>query len=321
MKRLLPITWLFMLCLPVWARLPAPPPQPATGPGGSDYFSRGTVYTHFVESPNVYWIITPDDPKPERAPIAIFIPDVGETSPGAYRGWLEHLVRRGFIVIFTAPSDKTGQDDAGIAQDMLLLIESAKQHIPQITSTKAAWELLMFIGHGTGGVIAYNLACDDGIKNSASPKALFIVQPYRETSGIRQELTKLADAANLPAGCSTVLITGADDDPTRDNDTRLLSQSLATRLPAERFASITIRSDRHGNPPLVADSWLAFAKPGDHGRQRMDALDWLGVWKLADMLADSAFSQDKVAISDEDLSMGKWSDGLPVNAMVMNKPQ
>jgi hypothetical protein len=308
-------------CITAWARLPAPPAQPTSGPGSNDYFSRGTVYSRYHEQNVTYWIITPDDPKPERAPVAVFFPNAGEADTGVYRGWLEHLARRGFIVIYLVLSDKAGQDPGETANDLLATIDSAKQHLPQITTTKAAWDMLMFIGQGSGGVIAYNLACDDGIKHSAALKALFIVQPCRESLGLRQELTELADASKLPAECCTILITGADDDPTRDNDTRLLSQSLAIKLPPERFGSITIRSDRHGNPPLVADSWLAYAKPGDHGRQRIDALDWLGVWKLADMLADSAFTQGKVIIRDEDLTMGKWSDGLAVNAMILNKLQ
>ncbi len=64
---------------------------------------------------------------------------------------------------------------------------------------------------------------------------------------------------------------------------------------------------------------MAYAKLGDRGRLRMDALDWLGIWKMADLLADRAFSEGKITISDDDLRMGTWSDGLMVNRMVSNR--
>lgn len=319
MNRCALIICLLTICVTGWARLPSPPQQPTSGPGGSDYFARGTIYSRYSEQNIVYWIITPDDPKPERAPVAIFCPDAGEIDPGSYRGWIDHLVRRGFIVIYPVIPQQSGEDPAGIAQSMQAMIESARQHISQSTTTTAAWELLFYIGHGTGGVNAYNLACDDGIKQSVPPKALLIVQPYRETSGIRREAMPLANASKLGAGCSVMLLTGADDDNASDSDARLLGQMLAAGIPSDRFCSITIRSDRHGNPPLVADHYMAFAKLGDRGRLRMDALDWFGVWRMADLLADQAFSEGKIFTSDEDLRMGNWSDGLMVNTMVLNK--
>jgi len=319
LMRLILIFCLLAACMTAWARLPAPPQQPANGPGGSDYFSRGTVYTRYSEQNIVYWIVTPDDPKPERAPIAIFYPNIGEADPSVYRGWLDHLVRRGFIAIYAVLPDQSRQAPEEISQNVLTVIESAKKHLAQITTTAPAWELLLFIGHGSGGLVAYNLACDSVIRQSASPKALFIVQPYREISGIRREAMTPVDVSNLPTGCSIMLITGADDDPARDDDARQIGQMLAARLPSDRFASVTIRSDRHGNPPLVADHYMGYAKLGDRGRLRIDTLDWLGLWKLSDRLADSAFSEGKITITDEDLKMGSWSDGLMVNTMVLNK--
>jgi hypothetical protein len=319
MNRFVLIICLLTICLTTWARPPSPPQQPTSGPGGSDYFSRGTVYTRYNEQNIVYWIITPDDPKPERAPIAIFCPDAGEADPGAYRGWIDHLVRRGFIVIYPVLPQQTGEDLAGIAQSMQTMIESAKSHIPQITTSTPVWELLLFIGHRTGGVIAYNLACDTGIKQSAPPKALLIVQPYRVTSGIRRETMPIADASQLSPGCTVMLLTGADDDSASDSDARLFGQILAAGIPSDCFCSITIRSDHHGNPPLVADHYMALAKLGDRGRLRVDALDWFGVWKMADLLADRAFSEGKIFTSDEDLRMGNWSDGLMANTMVLNR--
>jgi surfactin synthase thioesterase subunit len=302
-----------------WARLPSPPQQPTNGPGSSDYLSRGTIYSRYTEQDIVYWIIIPDDPKPERAPVAVFFPDAGESDPGVYRGWLDHLTRRGFIVLYPVLPAQTGAESRDFAQNIKVVIDSAKQHLSQITTTTAAWNLLLFIGHGVGGVNAYNLACDEEIKTSTPPRALYIVQPYRETSGIRREPVELADAAKLAPGCSIILLSGADEDTASDADTREIGQILAAGLSSDHFASITIRSDRHGNPPLLADHYMAYAKLGDRGRLRIDTLDWIGIWKMADLLADRAFSEGKIVISDDELNMGKWSDALLVNTMVLNK--
>ena len=310
---------LLVACMTAWARLPSPPQQPVNGPGASDYFSRGTIYNRFNEPGIIYWIITPDDPKPERAPIAIFVPNAGEADPGIYRGWLDHLVRRGFIVLYPVLPAQSGAEFSEVVLSVTTMVDSAKSHLAQITTTAVVWDLLLFIGQGTGGVTAYNLACDNGLKQLVTPKALFIVQPYRETTGIRREPAELADATRLAPGCSIILLTGADDDTASDADARQIGQMLAAALPPDRFASITIRSDRHGNPQLVADHYMGYAKLGDRGRLRIDSLDWFGSWKLADILADRAFCEGKISITDDDLIMGKWSDGLLVNTMVLNK--
>jgi hypothetical protein len=50
----------------------------------------------------------------------------------------------------------------------------------------------------------------------------------------------------------------------------------------------------------------------------IDALDYLGFWRLFDVLIDTAFSDQKIdAVFALPLSMGTWSDGAPVTPMLM----
>ena len=47
-----------------------------------------------------YWLFEPDDPKPVRAPLIVFNHGWSAMSPWVYGAWIDHMVRRGNIVVF-----------------------------------------------------------------------------------------------------------------------------------------------------------------------------------------------------------------------------
>jgi len=310
---------LLLACGWVIARPPTPPTQPEHGPGGSDYYSRGTIYTKYQDKNLTFWIVIPENPQPEKAPVAIFFPDADQTDFQSYKGWIEHLVRRGFVVVYLVFPH---QQDESLSELMSMSSQSIKtvqDLLGQTVNMDIVWDLCIYIGHGTGGMIAYDFACTKEQDAALHPKGLLIVQPYQQIPGSRQKPLELASATSLTRDCSVLMITGSDDDIARDDDARMIFQTLASQLPRDRFQFITVRSDHHGNPPLIADHYFPLAKPGDRSKMRIDALDWLGLWKLTDRLTDSAFVGKPLNLTDEDLFLSKWSDGLPVNPMIWNK--
>jgi acetyl esterase/lipase len=107
--RLKAITWLplvviGLLALPGTASV-TPPTQPATGPGSSAY-THATVDVRMVRSGGRgWWLFLPESPKPTSAPVIVFCHGWGAMQPGGYRAWIDHLVRRGNIVIFPIYQD------------------------------------------------------------------------------------------------------------------------------------------------------------------------------------------------------------------------
>ena len=52
---------------------PTQPDQPTSGPGGSDYLHFGVRKSRYGYGGNRYWIFEPYGPKPESAPLVVFL--------------------------------------------------------------------------------------------------------------------------------------------------------------------------------------------------------------------------------------------------------
>jgi acetyl esterase/lipase len=81
-------------------QVPTPPPQPDTGPGGKQATHSAVIKNRYREGAKEYWIYEPDKPKPNVAPVVIFVHGWGGTNPLYYGAWIDHIVKRGNIVVF-----------------------------------------------------------------------------------------------------------------------------------------------------------------------------------------------------------------------------
>jgi len=110
------------------------------------------------------------------------------------------------------------------------------------------------------------------------------------------------------------VVAGSDDQLAGDEDGKVIFYG-ASQIPLEDKDFVWVRSDDHGDPPLVADH----AAPTTLGGA--DALDYYGFWKLLDGLLEAAFyGRDRVyALGNtaEQRYMGRWSDGTPVNELIV----
>jgi poly(3-hydroxybutyrate) depolymerase len=80
---------------------PTPPEQPAAGPGGSgDYVHDSVIQSQFGGTNDSYYLFEPADPTPESAPVIVFLHGFGMVQPSLYGGWIDHIVRRGNIVVW-----------------------------------------------------------------------------------------------------------------------------------------------------------------------------------------------------------------------------
>src|SRR5439155_18424842 len=139
-----------------------------------------------------------------------------------------------------------------------------------------------------------------------------------------------ADALkDVPSSVLALIVTGSDDQFAETRQAKPIFQGI-TRVPDERKRYVTLYSDDHGTPPLIADHAAPLSPRDDYGpaftaqqqRRRamvemftgmrdgeIDALDYYGFWRLSDALCDAAFSGrtiDAVVGSPERLAMGRW---------------
>ena len=286
----------------------SPPRQPARGPGGSDYAHRSVRETEHGEGGTQYWIIEPAQPAPKSAPLVIFLHGWTAMTPDTYRGWVNHLAKRGNIVVYPRYQAKLFSPATEFFPNTAAAVRDALAVLAQPGHVKPDLERVALVGHSAGGVQTANYAVLAASEKLPVAKAAMIVEPGQGKNG-GFKIIPMEDCGKFPAALKLIVMIGEEDGLVGEGTARAIWRD--TKHVRER-AFITLRSDTHGTPPLNANH-LA---PISWSRIATDALDWLGMWRTFDSLMDSAFSAKPLAV---DASMGAWSDGTPVAPMKVER--
>lgn len=306
---------------------PTPPEAPETGPGSAEYAHAGLTSEFFGKGPKSCWLFLPDGPRPEKAPVVVFLHGWAAITPRAHGAWITHLVRRGNIVIFpryqrilTPPREFT--PNAAHA------IRAALERLTEPGGVTPDLERVAFLGHSMGGVLTANLAAEARERGLPQPRALFAMQPGITETRPDGRFIHLADLSKIPADTLLLSLASDVDGITGTRDARRIYLE-STRIPAENKDYLLLHSDLHGRPRLIADHsapvavdprfevGARFAPPSEEDAAwGLDALDWYGFWKPFDALCDAAFFGEHreyaLGNTPEQRFMGKWSDGKPV---------
>lgn len=292
-----------------------PDKQPEKGPGSSDYAHKKVEVVERGEKGKKYWLYTPAEPAPEKAPVVAFIHGYGALTPDGYIEWLHHLCRRGNIVVYPQyqehrlePTVNYAPNSAHAINDAIAWLEEDKKRVqPQKDKFAIA-------GHSAGGVTTANLAADWETLKLPKPRAAMPVQPGRafsyESKAQAAGLIPHSDFSNIPEDCLLLPVFG-------DSDTTVGSYCAkkyfmdATKVKKENKNLVEFVSCDYCRTPLIAGHFTPAAPEGT-----ADAWDWYGYWKLLDGLTDAAFygKNREHALGDtpQQRFMGKYSDGRPV---------
>lgn len=287
---------------------PSPPRQPASGPGGAEYPHGGATWRSFGEGGREYWLIEPAQPVPKSAPLVIFLHGWTAFTPDTYRGWVNHLARRGNIVVYPRYQSGLFTPATEFFPNSVAAIREALEVLAQPGHVRPDFARVAVVGHSAGGVQAANYAAVAAAEKLPLPKASMIVEPGQgKDGGIR--LLPMEDGEKIPASLKLIVMVGDADGIVGTGTARKIWRD--TKHLSDR-AFVTLCSDAHGTPPLNANH-LA---PISWSRAATDALDWLGLWRTFDSLMDAAFSGKPLAVEP---NMGEWSDGTPVTPMKVER--
>lgn len=291
--------------------------QAVSGPGSAEY-PHG-AYTLFLSGGGAtdYALYTPAEPEPERAPVVVFLHGWGALDPDEYSAWTVHLARKGNIVI--CPRWQDNRFDANGRTFLPDAVTAAKAALGRLESDgpvrPRAGRFALF-GHSTGATLAADMAAQWEELGLPRPGALFCVTPGSLSTGSRMRVKNdvdIADFARLPKGLLLVVLVGEDD--TRVGTT--MADRIydgATGIPLRDKSYLTVRSDRHGKPPLIADHRLPLGTAGTLAN--VDALDYYALWRTGDALLDAAFTgrhrEHCLGNTLQQRYMGNWPDGTPV---------
>ena len=328
-----------------------PPSQQQTGPGGKHYVHAGVTRNRYGKGGQEYWIFEPDSPKPATAPLIVLLHGWGGMNPLYYGAWIDHLVKRGNIVVYpryqanllTPVTDFTPNTLAAI-KDAVSRLQSEQGHVRPDLNKFAT------VGHSVGGLLAASVAALADESRLPRVRAVMSVEPGITESPIN---IPLADLKKIPADTLLLALAGDQDGLVRDIDAKRIYYE-STRIPADNKDFITLVSDTHGTPSLLAshraptaldkdyDSGEGFTGASSGAADRIgnspqiqrrvrpetmmvNALDYYGTWKLFDALCDAAFNNKNreyaLGNTPQQRFMGLWSDGVPVKELkVTDKP-
>jgi acetyl esterase/lipase len=305
---------------------PQPPPQPTTGPGSSEARFGGVTVIEQKPPGQLmadFWLFVPTDPLPgtmpaeERLPLVIFVHGYTATTPDLYLAWIEHLVRRGAVVLYAEYQGPTYRESAWrqtLQDDVRAALTTLEREGVPVDPTQVT-----VVGHSLGGVLALDYAASAAAVGLPVPAAVMGVAPGCNS----KEVACLgADLGAISATTRILLVTEADDpDPVGTAAVARIWAGLEA-VPLENRDVVTLVTDAHARPALAATHTQALA---DQGSYRPDAFDWYGTWKWLDALMgcafDGAWCEYALGNTPEQRFMGEWSDGVPVSeALVTDDP-
>ena len=301
--------------------------NPASKPSVSPH--KQIVSYELGEGQRSYIVFEPNDPKPTRAPVVIFLHGWFAVNPAIYGAWIDHLVKSGKIVVFpryqndvsTNPQKFLNNALAAI-HDSLGVLESGRGHV------RPNLDQFALIGHSAGGNLAAYIAAVSAEPNSGIPipKAVVAMMPGEVFPQKEPRLSK------IPPKTLLVVMVGEDDLLVGDLRGREIF-SGATSIPRSRKRFILFRSDRHGFPPLLAehtaptganrklDNGDGVLKSLQLSLGEVNALDHAGFWRIADQTLDAGFSGktlDHIIRNPEQFrNLGYWSDGRQVTPPIV----
>jgi acetyl esterase/lipase len=319
---------------------PSPPSQPTAGPGGSDAYRFSVQKSTEGQGGAQYHLFEPQGLR-GPAPVIAFLHGWSAVEPTVYQVWIDHLVKRGNIVVFPVYQ-------AGAADRIPNMTPNAIQALRDAFSklgSRADSSRFALAGHSLGGLLAFNIASQAGSSRLPVPKAIMAVQPGdSDSTAALAGKAKLAregmDYQRIPRTVHALVVVGEEDETAGDEVAKFLFSAIK-HVPCENKNYVVVRSDRHGTPELVSDhtapaTAMSQAEPGPLRRilrervfgrteqptAEIDALDYYGFWKLLDGLTEFAFqgrNRDYALGGGRNQTfMGRWSDGRAVQPLLVS---
>ena len=258
MSRRLALGFVALLALTMPALAANPPPQPKAGmPGGADNPDAEITKRSVGRASAVTYVFhMAADPQRPR-PVVVFLHGWGAVNPSLYGGWIDHLVRRGYLVLFPAfqTVGRTRPPDA--SKNAAALVKDALAALANDPKAKPDLARVAYLGHSAGGGVAANLAADPAANGLPVPKLVFITMVGGIASDEKSRGIQLADLSKIDPSTAIIAMIGDREFQASDRASRRILRE-ATEVPPNKKLFMRAGSDDHGFPSLSA----TLASPG-----------------------------------------------------------
>ena len=171
------------------------------------YAHRSVRMVEMGLGPKSYSIFLPAEPTPEaRVPLVVFLHGWMGVNPAFYGAWIEHLCRKGSIVVFPRYQSDFGTPPAEFLPNTITAVRDAIDTLATAEHfSRPDLERVAFIGHSAGGNLAAQLAASAAGAGLPRPKAVVAVMPGEVE---HQEEPRLSE---LPAEVLLLVMVGDRD--------------------------------------------------------------------------------------------------------------
>jgi len=305
------------------------PEQPGAGPGGCEYKHAEVKANLYAKADLAYWVFEPTSPSPKSAPLIVLLHGWGGGSPARFGAWIDHLVKRGNLVVFPLYQGSLqpwARPWERVPPTKMLgnVVEAVRDAINRLATgdhVRPVLDQCAIVGFSLGGTLSVQMAAVAAGSNLPIPKAVMTVAPGRGLWARRPLPT--VDLQTIPPSILMPVVVCADDKNAGDHEGKAI-YTQTSQVPPENKTLIVVVSDYHGTPPLIANHNSPVASNPAYGIGERDlapanALHYYGYWKLLDGLTDAAFFQTnrEYALGNtvQQRFMGVWSDGVPVQEL------
>ncbi len=306
----------------------SPPPQPEKGPGGKDYKAAEVIKTGTGTVSSGSYVFygnnTPADPRP----VVVFFHSWGAVNPALYGGFIDHLARKGFLVIVPRFQEVNRSRPADATVRAESLINDALVQLGPDQNARPDLSRVAYIGHSAGVPLALNVAAVAEGPAVPAPKLIFGFMPGGIAATEKERGIMLGDLSGIDPSTLIIIMNGDREHLPSDRASRRLFEA-ASSVPVTRKIFMRASSDDHGYPPLAAtlaspgspkadydasaiklqpdppkdpkqkNTWKWSADMSLSGPQTIltqqlgnngtDTLDYLAYWKTFEMAAEAAF--------------------------------
>jgi hypothetical protein len=309
------------------------PPQPTSGPGGSDYSHADLRVSSGGSGNDAWYVFEPISPRPASAPLAIVMHGYFEFAGyDQMYALIRHSVLKGDVVIY--PRWQTGIADPcpgpfniepcvasavnGIRGALSYLRGSPSRVQPQLDRAS-------YFGFSFGGIITANLANRYRSLDLPRPRAIFLDDPHDGGLAGFGEPALDDSLSGIPSDTLVQCHSGADgviSEPGKGDSSCNAVFPKIGQIPKPNKDLVLTHTDAHGAPPLSSAHGVC-AGPGSaaFGRFAVDAYDWDFCWKVWDALQSCAYEPKDCSYalgnSHNHRFLGRWSDGQPITALTV----
>jgi acetyl esterase/lipase len=240
-----------LLAFPAAALAATPPPQPKSGPGGTDYSAAEVVKRAVGRASAATYVFHAAGTPAQPRPVVVFVHAWGQPNPQAYGAWIEHLARKGNLVLFPKYQEVNRTRPVDASNAAAALVKDALAALANDEQAKPDPQKLAVVGHLAGAAVAVNLAATAKEKALPAPALVFALMPGGIASDPKSRGVLLADLKEIDSATLIVTMIGDRDAAASDRASKRILKE-AESVPANKKLFVRALSDDHGFPALSA---------------------------------------------------------------------